>query len=136
MGDNSKKDKMIAKYSKKFPYAPYLNEDIGFDMGLPDDATDEEMIAAIVRLNDVAEKAFKKLNPGAIVEVNPEYSHLLNQPQQVKTINRQDQNKEDCLVDIANSKNTDDLNLCKKLAEECGLMEEWNNRLNEFNFLK
>ena len=27
---------MIVKYSKKFPYAPYLNEDIGFEIELDD----------------------------------------------------------------------------------------------------
>lgn len=54
---------MTAKYSKKFPYAPYLNTDIGFDMGIPDNASDEEMIEAIVRLDRVATEAFYKLNP-------------------------------------------------------------------------
>lgn len=54
---------MIAKYSKKFPYAPYLNEDIGYDISIPDNASDEEMIEAIVRLNRVATAAYYRLNP-------------------------------------------------------------------------
>jgi hypothetical protein len=58
---------MIAKYSKKFPYAPYLNEDIGYDISLPDNATDEEMIAATIRLNSIAERAFKAMNPQATI---------------------------------------------------------------------
>jgi hypothetical protein len=54
---------VIAKYSKKFPYAPYLNEDIGYDISIPDNASDEEMIEAIVRLNRVATAAYYRLNP-------------------------------------------------------------------------
>lgn len=54
---------MIVKYSKKFPYAPYLNEDIGFDKSIPDNATEEEMIQAVIDLNRISTAAFNKMNP-------------------------------------------------------------------------
>lgn len=59
---------MIVKYSKKFPYAPYLNEDIGFEMEL-DDGTGtgpidpERLMSALSFLKGVAERFHKENNP-------------------------------------------------------------------------
>jgi hypothetical protein len=61
---------VIAKYSKKFAYAPYLNEDIGWDKSIPDNATEEEMIQAIIDLNRIATEAHRRMNPQLSVGVN------------------------------------------------------------------
>lgn len=54
---------MIVKYQGLFPTGPYLNEDIGFDISIPDESTEEEMIEAVLRLKRIATKAHEKANP-------------------------------------------------------------------------
>lgn len=49
-----------ANYSKKFPYAPYLNEDIGFRASLDEGEEPEE---AILKLKAIAEQCWVKSNP-------------------------------------------------------------------------
>jgi len=63
---------MIAKYSKKFAYAPYLNEDIGWEKTIPDNATEEEMIQAQLELNRIATEVHKRLNPHLFAAENGE----------------------------------------------------------------
>jgi hypothetical protein len=54
---------MIVKYSKKFPYAPFLNEDIGFEMSIPDNSNRADMLVALSTLKEIAEKFHKDNNP-------------------------------------------------------------------------
>lgn len=54
---------MIVKYRRLYPYAPYLNEEIGYERSIPDDATEDQMIEAVVKLKEVADKAHRKINP-------------------------------------------------------------------------
>jgi hypothetical protein len=63
---------VIARYSKKFAYAPYLNEDIGWEKSIPDNATEEEMIQAQLELNRIATEVHKRLNPHLFAAENGE----------------------------------------------------------------
>ena len=57
---------MIVKYSKKFPYAPYLNEDIGFEIELDDTEgkpLPEAIQVTLGFLKEMAEKFHKDNNP-------------------------------------------------------------------------
>jgi len=57
---------MIVKYSKKFPYAPYLNEDIGFEMQVDawgNGIDEEKIIDGLNKLKAIAEKFHKDNNP-------------------------------------------------------------------------
>ena len=54
---------MIVKYRRLYPYAPYLNEEIGFERSIPDESTDEEMIEAAIKLKEVSDKAHLRMNP-------------------------------------------------------------------------
>ena len=54
---------MIVKYRRLYPYAPYLNEEIGYERSIPDDSTEEEMIEATSRLKEVADKCHEKFCP-------------------------------------------------------------------------
>lgn len=51
---------MVVKYAKKFPYAPYLNEDIGFEMSIGDN---ENPLEALAKLKAIAEQFHKENNP-------------------------------------------------------------------------
>lgn len=51
---------MIVKYSKKFPYAPFLNEDIGFELEIADN---DDPLEALATLKKYAEKFHKDNNP-------------------------------------------------------------------------
>ena len=62
---------MIVKYSKKFPYAPFLNEDIGFEMEIPTDSKESAMLV-LKELKEMAEKFHKDNNP-QLVDVTNEY---------------------------------------------------------------
>lgn len=48
---------MKAILHKLFPYAPYLNEYIGFEKDIPDNSTDEEALKAVEHLRELAEKS-------------------------------------------------------------------------------
>lgn len=50
---------MIIKYAKKFPYAPYLNEDIGFEMSISDK---DNPLEALAKLKSIAEQFHKENN--------------------------------------------------------------------------
>lgn len=54
---------MIVKYRRLYPYAPYLNEEIGYEKSIPDDSTDEQMIEAAIKLKEIADKAHQRINP-------------------------------------------------------------------------
>ncbi len=51
---------MIVKYRRLYPYAPYLNEEIGFEITIPDDG---DPIAEVETLKSLCDEAHKKLNP-------------------------------------------------------------------------
>lgn len=70
---------MIVKYSKKFPYAPYLNEDIGFEITIPDDGNPE---ATLTMLKLLAEDFHKKNNPQLQDEPTWKFStsHVIGEP--------------------------------------------------------
>lgn len=69
---------MIAKYRRLYPYAPYLNEEIGFERSIPDDSTDEEMIDAVIKLKAISDKAHEKINPH-LSTPSAEYSSEIKQ---------------------------------------------------------
>lgn len=54
---------MIVKYRRLYPYAPYLNEEIGFEVSIPDDG---DPIAEVETLKELCDKAHKKLNPESL----------------------------------------------------------------------
>lgn len=56
---------MIVKYSKKFPYAPYLNEDIGFEEDRCEVSIDDEeaVLSVLRKMHSIAEKFHKENNP-------------------------------------------------------------------------
>lgn len=61
---------MIVKYSKKFPYAPYLNEDIGFEIEIDESyggakgvSLEDMVLETLAALKSMAEKFFKESNP-------------------------------------------------------------------------
>jgi len=54
------KRNMVIKYSKKFAYAPYLNEDIGFEMTI---AEHENPLDKMQELRQMAEQFHKANNP-------------------------------------------------------------------------
>ncbi len=56
---------MIVKYSKKFPYAPWLNYDVGFEEDFVNLTSDDEagVLAALKKLDAIAVKHHKDNNP-------------------------------------------------------------------------
>lgn len=113
---------MVVKYSKKFPYAPYLNEDIGFDISIPDNATEEEMIEAQVRLNRIATAAYHRLNPHMVTAPQP----VQGQHQQpIPEINLE---KERVEILIDNAENLVELLNYQKDADKYGLTGHWNSK--------
>lgn len=54
------KRNMVIRYSKKFPYAPYLNEDIGFEMTIGEH---ENPLEKMEELRQMAKQFHKKNNP-------------------------------------------------------------------------
>lgn len=79
---------MIVKYSKKFPYAPYLNEDIGFEMEILENVytSPEKVLLALSTMKAMAEKFFKESNPGLAVETN--YAAIPGHPQETQVEKR------------------------------------------------
>jgi hypothetical protein len=53
---------------KLFPYAPYLNEYIGFEESIPDNWTDEQALAMADRLRKLAERSHKEQYPHLYTE--------------------------------------------------------------------
>lgn len=53
---------------KLFPYAPYLNEYIGYEETIPDGSSDEEALAATDRLRKLAERSHKEKYPHLYTE--------------------------------------------------------------------
>lgn len=56
-------------YSKKFPYAPFLNEDIGFEISLSEG---ENPIEALNTLKKMAEKYHRDTNPQLFINEVPD----------------------------------------------------------------
>jgi hypothetical protein len=54
---------MKVPFRKLYPYQPYLNTEVGFETSLPDNATEEEMIAELDRLNDITDRWHRKRYP-------------------------------------------------------------------------
>ena len=52
-------------YSKKFPYAPYLNESIGFEADLLEGENEKE---AIQYLRELAEQSFTAAHPNVVLQ--------------------------------------------------------------------
>jgi len=52
-------------YSKKFPYAPYLNESIGFEADLLEDESEKE---SIQYLRELAEQSFITAHPNVVLQ--------------------------------------------------------------------
>jgi hypothetical protein len=52
-------------YSKKFPYAPYLNESIGFEAEISEN---ENVLDCVHRLRDAAELSFTTAHPNVVLQ--------------------------------------------------------------------
>ena len=117
---------MIVKYSKKFPYAPYLNEDIGFEMEVGEDIiTNKSYVFAILAtLKEMAEEFHESANP----HLQYQSTELIPQGQQ--PLQSIDPKKADTIEKIQDCKTTDELEKWKSDAEKYGLMELWNEKNN------
>lgn len=114
---------MVVKYSKKFPYAPYLNEDIGFEMEIPDDG---DPMAELVTLKHMAERFHKEGNPHLYG------TNAISIPQgPYQPMQDYDPKKADTESIIYDCNTKEELEKQKSNAEKYGLMELWSNKLNE-----
>lgn len=126
---------MIVKYSKKFPYAPYLNEDIGFEESIMDGASEEEILAALQRLSDVALKFHKANNPQLQDEpytpfITPSTNGFEVKPPPV--IDRKAIERMEILIDDA--KTIEELAIYKEDAEKHGLKDMWESKNKMLDF--
>ena len=119
---------MIVKYSKKFPYAPYLNEDIGFEMEVGvgvSRSSEEAIMEALKYLKAIAEKFHKDNNP-QLTEETPWPSNVSNgalPPQPIPTIDRKALERLEILIDDAKS-----FEQLDELYEDCskyGLLQQY-----------
>lgn len=128
---------MIVKYSKKFPYAPYLNEDIGFEMEVDVDPniSAEVVLDSLSLLKSIAEKFHKDNNPqltdannydfyrsggSQTAEYNPQTGILkLNEP--IPSLDRKAIERLEILIDDATT--TEELNGYEEEAKRLGLYE-------------
>ena len=125
---------MIVKYSKKFPYAPYLNEDIGFEMEVKKDDP-QTLLDTLDYLKSIAEKFHKDNNPGLHVEINPEYQHLVqpmntyatSTPAPLQSIDPKKRDLEEVIQDV---KTIEELEWYVEGAEHYGLMDLYNQKLS------
>jgi len=62
---------LTVKYQKKFPYAKYLNEDIGFEVSVD---KGEEPLEVLGKLKELATEFFYSSNPHLAPPENPEIS--------------------------------------------------------------
>lgn len=117
---------MIVKYSKKFPYAPYLNEDIGFEIEIPDDG---DPLMELASLKEMAEKFHKDNNPqpGDSIEKFSVPSYSFDKTS-IPTVDYRA--KEKLEIDIDNATTKADLEFYVEAAEKYGLMELWNEKNN------
>ena len=123
---------MIVKYSKKFPYAPYLNEDIGFEIELEDTEgkpLPEAIQVTLGFLKEMAEKFHKannqQLTDAATVDWKPNYDFTTTP---IPTVDYRA--KEKLEIDIDNATTKQDLEFYVDAAEKYGLMELWNEKNN------
>lgn len=140
---------MIVKYSKKFPYAPYLNEDIGFEMEIGEDIVTNKpyVFAILATLKEMAEQFHKDNNPQLVedtwkwdanykfgqVEIDPN-NRGIGQPtfsQPIPTVDYRA--KEKLEIDIDNATTKADLEFYVDAAEKYGLMELWNEKNKSLN---
>jgi hypothetical protein len=122
---------MIVKYSKKFPYAPFLNEDIGFDKSIPDNATEEEMIQAVINLNRIATEAYHRMNP-SLPTLITDYNSGEQRVQEIQ-IEPKERTIGVLVEDIESCKDLKTLDTYKWLLKEPALKEAYDKRLKELS---
>jgi hypothetical protein len=132
---------MKVKYSKKFPYAPYLNEDIGFECDVvPKEGVSMEasVLDALDWLKGIAEKFHKDNNP-QLVGPNEGWmttfqeGHGLNSspiPQPLQSIDPKKRDEVEIAID--NAVNVEDLYPLKEDALANGIMWIYQNKLRKF----
>lgn len=111
---------MIVKYRRLYPYAPYLNEEIGYERSIPDDSTDEQMIEAAIKLKEIADKAHQRINP----EPLPTQTDYNSGPPSVINLEKE---RVEILID--NAKSLNDIYEYAKKAEEHGLQDHYVQKL-------
>ena len=128
---------MIVKYSKKFPYAPYLNEDIGFEMEIPSDSKESAMLV-LKELKEMAEKFHKDNNPqtevGEPFTANATHLHLSNMGGATTSIPTIDPRAyENAEIGIDNATTIQDLEFYADIAVKYGLVEMYLNKKKQLN---
>lgn len=116
---------MIVKYSKKFPYAPYLNEDIGFEQEVDINALTQPdaVLDALGKLKAIAEKFHKDNNPQ--LQYQSEVIPQGNQP--LQSIDRNAIDRLEKLIDDAGT--IMELRIYADQAEKLGLVQHYMDKL-------
>lgn len=130
---------MIVKYSKKFPYAPFLNEDIGFETEVNAtifDGDEELILLALRKLKSIAEKFHKENNPGLYVEdkvpiynENPDWSSPVPKQSPLPSIDYKAIERLERLIDDANV--LYDLQLLQGQVAKYGLQDYYDEKLKK-----
>lgn len=127
---------MIVKYSKKFPYAPFLNEDIGFETEVNAtifDGDEELILLALRKLKSIAEKFHKENNPGLYVEVNPDVKWDRHeepyQSQSIPTMDYKERDRLEQLIEKADS--VEVLAAYKEAASQHGAIKTYMDKLKK-----
>jgi hypothetical protein len=129
---------MIVKYSKKFPYAPYLNFDVGLEEERHEVSIDnpESVLDVLRKMDAIAEQYNKEKNQQPEEEYNGQefdktiierldYSHKKDTP----IINIQAERIKDLIADC---ENLGQLSKFKEEATKAGLQNEYMNKLKQF----
>ena len=106
-------------YSKKFPYAPYLNESIGFEAEVGEN---EHIDEAIQYLRELAEQSFTTAHPNVVLQ------------KQVEEVDKRtpEQMKADDIADIMSSKTLQELDTFKLLKSiDKDYFNAYNTKLKE-----
>jgi hypothetical protein len=125
---------MIVKYSKKFPYAPYLNEDIGFEIELED--TEGKPLPQAIQvtlgfLKEMAEKFHKDNNPQLTDAQIVEWKTDFQAPAPLQSIDPKEYDKRVIATEnaIAIAQTDEELNAHYLDAAKYGLMDLYNEKL-------
>jgi len=127
---------MIVKYSKKFPYAPFLNEDIGFEIELEDTEgkpLPEAIQVTLGFLKQMAEKFHKDNNPqlgsNGFVPVYVPSGPLQPEPQPIPTLDRKA--IDDLEIKIDDAKTDEELMPLVDEIKRLGLQQQYYDKLKK-----
>ncbi len=121
-------------YSKKFPYAPYLNIDIGFEATLDSDGCDDPL-QAIGQLAAMAEQYFNEKYQQSEPTYTPQEKEFISQHIEPQLIKISPQDEENNLItSIESAKNEQELIQYKLLAaKNQKSMGAYNKRRKQLN---